>query len=132
MRKRVIRLPVIPANDNAPVWMPKPGLPAGGRAECRHGERPCPYVRCQYHLWLIEGRDRPGRHWYGKPPPTTLEPRWLEHPTPPCCALDVAESVAPGEVLTYEAIGRAMGYTLEWSRQLVFRAMAKLKGKPRP
>lgn len=93
-------------------WMPKAGLPAGGRDECRTGERPCPYVRCKWHLWLVLSEDRPGRPWRPDRPrvqgrwlqseerggqrATTLIPAWLEYPTPACCALDIGEAVAGG------------------------------------
>lgn len=74
-------------------WTPKAGLPPGGREECKNGERPCPYVRCKWHLWLVIGEDRRGRRWDGTAPPTTLIPAWLEYPTPPCCGLDVREAI---------------------------------------
>jgi hypothetical protein len=92
--RRSSRLRVL--NARGELFEPKPGLPPGGRDECKSGERPCPYVRCKYHLWLVEGRDRPGRRYaegVGQRPQTTLEPRWLEWPTPPCCALDVGDAV---------------------------------------
>ncbi len=59
------------------------------RAGCPE-TRPCGHVKCQYHLWRIDGDDRPGRR--GRTPiPTTLRAAWMESPTPESCALDLAE-----------------------------------------
>lgn len=97
--RRSPQLRVLERIDLRPViWDPKPGLPAGGRAECKTGERPCPYVRCKFHLWRIDAGDRVGRRPRAgetdrRAPATTLLPAWLEHPTPACCALDVADAV---------------------------------------
>lgn len=78
------------------------------RGDCVDGPRPCPYVRCRYHLWLNVTEP----HWNspsGKPQrPTTLDARWLESPLPPSCALDVADAVPPGEVLPYDELGKLM------------------------
>jgi hypothetical protein len=76
------------------TWEPVPGVPAGGRAECVDGDRPCRYVRCRFHLWRDD--DPEGRPWHGKQP--TLIPAWLEYPTPMCCALDVADAVRAGQL----------------------------------
>jgi len=100
------------------TFEPRPGTP-GTRGNCppdRH-ETGCPYVRCRYHLWRIDGGvdgERAGRPGLGQVPRnrrgltlrvlgdvgeldragTTLDPRWLEHPLPPSCALDVADQGA--------------------------------------
>lgn len=79
------------------------------RAECKNGPRPCPYIRCQYHLWL----DTYDEHWNsptGKPQrPSKLRPRWLESPMPPSCALDIADQTREsGRVLEYSKIGKLM------------------------
>jgi len=54
------------------AWAPLPGLPAGGRDECRGGERPCRYVACRDNLLRIDGADRPGHRWDGRPPQTII------------------------------------------------------------
>jgi hypothetical protein len=70
-------------------------------------QKPCPHVRCRYHLWRTDACDRPGRPGLAQVPRdahgltvstpgelgeeragTTLEARWLETPVPPSCALD--------------------------------------------
>lgn len=113
-------------------WEPRSGLPAGGRAECKNGERPCPYVRCKWHLWLVVGGDRAGRRWPGRAPRTTLLPAWLEYPTPPCCALDIAESI-PARRALLGTIADAMhiDYSTVWliARRAVekLRAMGELR-----
>lgn len=75
-------------------------------------QKPCPHVRCRYHLWRVDGGEdgtragRPGLAAVprnaagltlsapgpidGERPGTTLESRWLESPVPPSCALDEA------------------------------------------
>jgi hypothetical protein len=110
-----------------PMWMPREGLPAGGRDECRHGERPCPYVKCEWHLWMVDGRDRPGRSFTGGKLGSTLRPRWLEYPTPPCCALDIIELYRT-RVLPLDRIALAIGMTEDGARELVARALRKLMG----
>ena len=76
-------------------------------------EKPCPHVRCRYHLWRVDGGEdgtragRPGLSAVprnkqgltlrvlggldGERPGTTLEARWLETPVPPSCALDESD-----------------------------------------
>lgn len=121
--------------DNEPLWMPKEGLPAGGRDECRYGERPCPYVHCEWHLWMIDTTDRNGGVFHeGKlthdiKPKSTLVPRWLEYPTPPCCGYDIAElmrdrrtRVVPIHLLAY-----AFNVTEDWMRTVIDRALAKIE-----
>lgn len=112
-----------------PVWMPREGLPAGGRDECRHGERPCPYVHCKHHLWMVDARDREGTMPDGlTPKPSVVRPRWLEHPTPVCCELDVTELLAAkGEKLTIEQIAKLLDVTEDWASEIVQRALTSMK-----
>lgn len=87
------RAPVVRARSVAqcrPEWTPLTGVPAT-RGDCRGGERPCRYVRCRYHLYIIESEDRPGRRQGGVAPEVTLRPGWLESPIAESCALDLAE-----------------------------------------
>lgn len=139
-----VRLPVIADRG----WSPREGLPPGGRDECRHGERPCPYVRCWYHLWRIDTEDREGKPHNGKRAPTTLRPRWLEYPTPACCGADLIEQdpidtpvavrlhmeTPAGEKVSLKIrparsakeIGRALGITARRVSQIVKVALRKL------
>jgi len=117
-----------------PMFEPRPGLPAGGRDECRNGERPCPYVRCKFHLWREDpqpraGRLRPGQTERPTTGVTTIEPRWLEYPTPPCCALDIAEMrerLHPGELLGYGAIAYAINRSEDRPPRILKGALVKL------
>lgn len=103
-------------------------MPAGGRAECVDGERPCPYVRCRYHLWLVLSEDRAGRPWGGRRPPTTLLPAWLEHPTPACCALDVADAASSQSApLARTAEALHLSPSRVW--MIVVAALKKLKAR---
>lgn len=115
-----VRLKVV-----GPVWMPLDGIPAGGRDECRNGERPCRYIKCRHHLWRLDP-DRPGPRWRG-PLATTLAARWLEYPTPACCALDIADAVIDGELGDITEIATAMGTSVDWTRRLIRRALKKLR-----
>jgi len=49
-----------------------PGLPRGGRDECRGAQRPCPYVRCSQNIWMQTSVSMPGRRHNGRTPPSTL------------------------------------------------------------
>jgi hypothetical protein len=115
-------------DESEPVWMPREGLPAGGRDECRHGERPCPYVHCKHHLWMIDSRDREGTMPDGRRKPSVLRARWLETPTPPCCELDITEALAArGEKLTIEQIASLLAVTADWASEVVQRALTSMK-----
>lgn len=89
--------------------------------------KPCPHVRCRYHLWRVDGGEdgtragRPGLsavprdkrgltlpvlgELKGERPGTTLEPRWLESPVPPSCALDESTRARSNEEVG-ECIGK--------------------------
>ena len=120
-RKRGPELPVVHP------FVPRPGVPAS-RAECRNGERPCPYVRCKWHLWLVLGSDRPGRRYDGRTPPTALRPAWLEDPMPPCCTLDIAERAEvlddPGSI---RELAAAIGLKPSRIHDIIATALDKLR-----
>jgi len=102
-------------------WEIKPGVPAT-RGDCRDGPRPCPYLRCRFHLWLQEAEARPGRRHLqerGGAPASALQPH-----TRMTCALDIAES---GEKLTYAEIGALFGVSDERARVIAEKALAKLE-----
>jgi hypothetical protein len=82
------------------------------RAECKYGERPCPYVRCRYHLALEV-----------KPNGSLSENFHEICEMKETCVLDVAER---GEN-TLEYIGECMNITRERVRQLETDALAKLR-----
>jgi hypothetical protein len=117
-----------------PTWMPREGLPSGGRAECEAGERPCPFVRCRHHLWRVDGPDRRGIRRNGVPPGTTIAPRWLEYPTPPSCALDVAEAaerrgehLRDGARISYPQLAELLGLSADAVGRHVRAALAHVK-----
>lgn len=94
------------------TFEPLPGVPVNrGACPPERVHTGCPYVRCRYHLWRIDGgidgtrAGRPGLSRVprnelgltvrfpgdmgGDRPPSTLLPRWLEPgPIAPSCALD--------------------------------------------
>jgi hypothetical protein len=121
-RRARARLRAVLGLPSEPTWMPLEGLPPGGRNECRAGERPCRYVHCSHHLWLQLRSERTGT-WGGRKGGTTLRAGWLEDPMPPSCALDVAESVPPGERLSFAELGRALGLAAESAQHAVGAAV---------
>jgi len=120
--KRVVRLRVVGGDEVAL----REGVPAT-RADCKDGPRPCPFYRCKHHLWFVVTDDRPGNPWQGRGPSSELEPRWLEWPTPASCALDVAESVPPGEVMMLEEVGVHLGRSGDVAELILERALGKLR-----
>jgi hypothetical protein len=128
--------PFVPAN-----WRPLEGVPAT-RADCPSERSACGHVKCRYHLWTIDGRDRPGRRisprdsegkFLGRelaalapdakatPAGTILRPV-----TPTACALAVVEHNKAG--MDYDAIGRLLGICGERCRQIAVAAARKLGG----
>lgn len=109
--------PTVPAG-----WVPLPGVPAS-REECRNAPRPCPFVRCEHHLWLVEGRDRRGR----RPAGGELEPA-LQAPTRTTCALDVSETE---EERSAEEVAELLGLSPRRVQQILRGAIAKLRSRGR-
>lgn len=131
--KRCLKLPLVDPRaaslSAGPSFTPRPGVPAS-RSECRNGERPCPYVRCKWHLWLVLGSDRPGRRYEGRTPPTALRPAWLEDPMPPCCTLDIAERAEslddPGSI---RELAAAIGLKPSRIHDIIATALEKLRAQ---
>ncbi len=81
-----------------PDFEMKPGVPAT-RDQCKDGPRPCPYVTCRHHLWLLLQEDRAGNPL--RKAGTTLLPQSGDS-----CSLDVAERLgALSESKTAEVLG---------------------------
>jgi hypothetical protein len=94
----------------------RPVFDADGRPRTRAGcasiPRPCPYVRCRYHLHLDVG-DRTVVH--REPPPAD---------TPPAsCALDEAEQGAH----TDEELAEVLGVPEDEVRDVLARALRRLR-----
>jgi hypothetical protein len=85
------------------------------RAECASVPRPCPYVRCRYHLYL-DVKKRTIRIAWPKLDPTQMSAS---------CALDEADANPDG--MTLEDIGRRMNITRERSRQLEQAVIRKIR-----
>jgi len=94
------------------------------RADCPK-TRPCGHVRCREHLWVSLGNERRGRTAKGYRMAPELFPGWLEDPPPPSCALDIAESVKPGEEADLSVLAQALRKTEDWVRRLLRRAIRK-------
>ncbi|HUJ61351.1 MAG TPA: sigma factor-like helix-turn-helix DNA-binding protein [Kofleriaceae bacterium] len=87
------------------------------RAECRGGERPCPWVACKHHLYL-DINPRTGSIKINFP---DLEPWELAH----TCALDIADDGG----LTLEQIGAITNLTRERVRQVEVRGLLALRAR---
>jgi len=108
--------------ENLPPFVPEGWRPRGGVPESRGAcpvSRPCPHVRCRYHLWVVVGQDRPGRPFEGRRPPTILRPT-----SPASCSLDQVDRNPDG--MSNREIGKLFGITGERVRQIVRDVRAKL------
>lgn len=92
-----------------------PGVPQQ-RADCVDGPRPCPYISCRHHLWLLEQRDRPGNPARGAQGAATLRP------TGPSCSLDVA--VKPHSL---NEVATILGVVPTRIHQITLLALKKLR-----
>lgn len=121
-RVRVVRLRVIGGSIELRDDVP-PDRPSCPKT------RPCPHVRCEWHLWMIDGRDRPGRRHPGRRLPSSeLRPVWLEWPLPPSCGADLLENAAI-HGWTCEQKARALGLTadsFQWSLRSAGRKIRAL------
>lgn len=121
--KRTVRLRVIGGrvaiDDHVPAT----------RADCKDGPRPCPHVRCEWHLWLLRGEAAAGRRSAGKtPPPSTLRPVWLDWPLPPSCGADLAEAAgARGELMSIEELSRVHDLRPSRVHEILATCTRKLK-----
>jgi hypothetical protein len=96
------------------------------RADCPTptSTKPCPHIKCKHHLWLVDGRDRPGRPWPGKS--SELRPVWLHWPLPPSCELAVTTSDPDG--MLPRQIAALLGVGSQRSVELIAkRAIEKLR-----
>lgn len=92
-----------------------PRLPTT-RAHCRHIPRPCPFISCQYHLYIDVGLG--GGLKLNRP---DLEP-W-EMPPGASCVLDAADAGG----LTSDDVGELMNLSRERIRQIEAAALPKLR-----
>jgi hypothetical protein len=94
------------------------------RDECRGGQRPCPYVECRFHLWLVDAESRPGRRHHraqGGAPEAEINPVTMT-----TCALDISER-DDKTLMPFHEIGEVLGVSDERARQLCERAVEKLQ-----
>lgn len=108
---------VVPLRDDVPAT----------RADCPK-TRPCPHIRCEWHLWLVHGIDRPGRRIAGRSPASTLRPVWLDWPLPPSCGADLADAAAErGERMQIVDVGRAHDLRASRVYEILATCLQKLK-----
>lgn len=99
-------------------WEVLPGVPHT-RGDCPT-TRPCPHLKCRYHLWLVEAEAMPGRRWERAAPASAFHP-WSNT----TCALDVAERAQQ-----VEEVARLLGMSSRQVRRIVEKARKKLSGNP--
>lgn len=116
--KRSPQLRVFSEYSLSEDWEVLPGVPHT-RGDCPK-VRPCPHVKCRYHLWLVEGESMPGRRREFAAPASDFHP-WSNV----TCALDVAESKA-----TPTEVAQMLGMSDRQVRRIIERALAKLKDNP--
>ena len=85
------------------------------RGDCRHAERPCPYVSCKYHLYL-DINPQTGSVKLNFPDLEVWE-------MPETCALDVADRGG----ITLEEVGALLNLTRERIRQVELSGLKKLR-----
>jgi hypothetical protein len=110
------RLPVLEPIALAASWEFRAGVPPT-RADCVDMPRPCPFVSCSHHLWLLEQASRAGNPAMGIQGETTLRPMAAS------CTLDVA---ARGGI-TLEEVGGILGLTATRVNQIERAGLAKLR-----
>lgn len=88
------------------------------RGQCFYGPRPCPWIRCKYHLF-VDVNPQTGSLKLNFPDLESWEFK-------ESCALDVADSGG----VTLEHAGALLNITRERIRQLANRALAKLEACP--
>ena len=101
------------------TWEALPGVPHT-RGDCPT-TRPCPHLKCRYHLWLVTAESMPGRRWERAAPASDFHP-WSNT----TCALDVAEQ----QQTQVEDVARMLGMSARQVRRIVERARKKLTGNP--
>lgn len=95
----------------------RPGVPKT-RGDCKDAPRPCPYIMCTKHGWLIEQSDRPGN------PDKHAQGGATFYPVGHSCKLDVADA-GPR---TRQQTGDEMDITDKRVEQIEKGALAKLDG----
>lgn len=100
--------PLIDDDESIPKEMPRT------RGDCKEAVRPCPWVRCRFHLYLDVRADRVVRVNFADREPTDMLAT---------CALDLAED-GPR---TLEQVAGLMGMSKERARQIEEGALVKLK-----
>ncbi len=98
-------------------WEILPGLPPGGRSECKGGVRPCPYVQCVENTWMQTGESMPGRRHNGKRPPSSLRIKRGNN-----CALDWSAK---------ENTARVVGSAMQASTRRIEQELAAIYKKLR-
>lgn len=82
------------------------------REDCIRGKRPCPWIRCKYHMVWVSKID------WDKSDDEIVDAILSMNES---CVLDMAE-----EKNLFAQIGRATGFTREWIRRLGKRGLSKI------
>jgi hypothetical protein len=91
----------------------------------RLGRRVCGHVHCEWHLWMVDRRDRPGR--FRDRLTSELRPVWIATwPLPPMCGADVLEQ-AHAEDWTLARLAAAIGLSRRGLNWMLLKAKSKLR-----
>ncbi len=126
-RVRIVRLRVIGGTIKLRDDVPASRAACPKQFDPATGQRICGHVRCEWHLWMIDGRDRPGRRHPGRRLPSSeVRPVWLEWPLPPSCGADL---LASEEIhgWTREQKARALGLSVDSYQWALRNVMRKLR-----
>lgn len=85
------------------------------RAECEDGPRPCPWMRCRYHLWLEIRKSGSLKFMHMKPALALARNTEFPEGLPPSCALDEAEKGA----MTLRQVAERVGLTNQRVEQIL-------------
>lgn len=122
-KRRTVRLRVIGGEVDLRDDVPRT------RAECpketdRTGNRVCGHIKCEWHLWIVDRRDGPGR--FRASLRSDLRPVWLEWPLPPSCGLDILER-AQREEWSVARLAHAIQLSPRGAQFILLKAKAKLR-----
>jgi hypothetical protein len=122
--RRSVRLRVIGGSVDLRDDVPATRAECPKRFDPRTKHRICGHVKCEWHLWMVDARDRRGR--LRDRLRSELRAVWLDWPLPPSCGADVLE-LAQREGWSLAKIAAAYDLSVRGLHFLLLKAKTKLK-----